>query len=109
MDWKTLNSAEDWENAVATSHNAPIVVFKHRTRCSVSRMALKMTEQLWDLPESTQAYFLDLLANRDISNAIAHEMQVQHQSPQLLCIHNGKCVFHANHGNIDPVEVKPYL
>jgi bacillithiol system protein YtxJ len=50
-----------------------------------------------------------LLANRDISNAIAHEMQVQHQSPQLLCIHNGKCVFHANHGNIDPVEVKPYL
>ena len=109
MDWKTLNSAEDWENAVAASHDTPIVVFKHSTRCSVSRMALKMTEQRWNLHENIHPYFLDLLVNRDISNAVAHEMQVQHQSPQLLCIRDGKCVFHANHGNIDPVDVKPYL
>lgn len=109
MVWKTLNSDEDWGNAVAASHDTPIVVFKHSTRCSVSRMALKIIEQQWDLPDKIDAYLLDLLSNRNISNAVENEMKVQHQSPQLMCIRDGKCVFHSNHGNIDPVEVKPYL
>ena len=109
MDWKTLNSMEEWENAIAASHNHPIVVFKHSSRCSVSRMALKMLERRWDLPESTDAYFLDLLEHRDISSSIESKMGVQHQSPQMLCIRDGKSVYHANHGSIDPVEVKPYL
>jgi bacillithiol system protein YtxJ len=104
-----LTSLEDWENTVAASQEASIIVFKHSTRCSVSRMALKLTERHWDLPSDVQAYLLDLLNHRDVSNAIAADLGVEHASPQLLCIRNSKCVFSANHGNIDPVDVKPYL
>ena len=109
MDWKTLSSAEDWENALEASNDTPIVVFNHSTRCSVSRMALKMIESRWDLPETVDAYFLDLLNHRDISAAISSDLSIVHESPQLIGIRSKKSVFHANHGSIDPVDLKPYL
>ena len=109
MDWKTLTPLQDWENAFEAAHSAPIVVFKHSTRCSVSRMALKFTERQWDLPANVDAYFLDLLANRKVSDAIAEQMNVTHQSPQLLCIREAKCTYNASHEHIDPLKVKPYL
>ena len=109
MDWNALESLEDWKGALEASHTQPVVVFKHSTRCSISRMALKMTQQRWDLPDTTSAYLLDLLNHRDVSQAIAQDLEVEHQSPQLVLIRNGKAVHHANHSNIDPVELLPYL
>lgn len=109
MDWNALESLEDWKGALEASHTQPVVVFKHSTRCSISRMALKMTQQRWDLPDTTAAYLLDLLNHRDVSQAIAHDLEVEHQSPQLVLIRDGKAVHHANHSNIDPVELLPYL
>ena len=40
--------------------------FKHSTRCSISRMALKLTQQRWDLPEDVQPFLLDLLNYRAV-------------------------------------------
>lgn len=109
MDWNALESLEDWNEALTASHTAPVVVFKHSTRCSISRMALKLTEQRWDLPENIMACMLDLLNHRDVSQAIASDLGVEHQSPQMVLIRDGKAVHHANHSNIDPVELLPYL
>jgi bacillithiol system protein YtxJ len=109
MDWNALESLEDWTAALDASHQQPLVVFKHSTRCSISRMALKLTQQRWDLPEEVQPFLLDLLNHREVSNAIARDLQTEHQSPQLLLIREGKTLHHANHSNIDPVDLLPYL
>jgi len=109
MNWKTLASMEDWNMAYERSKTAPVVIFKHSTRCSVSRMALRLTEQRWDLPEKIDAFLLDLLIHRDVSDAIASDLNLQHQSPQLIYLVNGKVVHHANHSGIDPVDLKTYL
>ncbi len=87
----------------------PLVVFKHSTRCSVSRMALKLTEQRWDLPSDVQPFLLDLLNFREVSQAIATDLRVEHQSPQLILVSGGKALYHANHSAIDPEELKAYL
>ena len=109
MDWNALESLEDWTAALKASHERPVVVFKHSTRCGISRMALKLTEQRWELPEEVQPFLLDLLNHREVSNAIATDLKTEHQSPQLLLIRNGKTAHHANHSNIDPVDLLPYL
>ena len=109
MDWNALESLEDWKAVLNASYEQPVVVFKHSTRCSISRMALKLTEQRWELPEAVLPFLLDLLNYRAISNAIATDLQTEHQSPQLLLIRDGKTVHHANHSNIDPVDLLPYL
>jgi bacillithiol system protein YtxJ len=91
------------------SNEKPVVIFKHSTRCSVSRFALKQFENEFDLEDKVDAYFLDLLENRDISNAIATRFGVYHQSPQLLLIKEGKSVYDVSHSDIDARELKGKL
>jgi bacillithiol system protein YtxJ len=86
---------------VVASNTKPVVIFKHSTIRSISRMALKNFEREFDLQEEITPYFLDLLNHRDISNAIASKFEVVHQSPQIVLIKEGKAIYNASHENID--------
>ncbi|CAA6798745.1 MAG: Pyridoxamine 5'-phosphate oxidase (EC [uncultured Aureispira sp.] len=99
MKWKELNSINDLETALKASHEQPVALFKHSTRCSVSLMAKKSVERFWDL--DIDAYYLDLIAHRDVSNSIAEQLEVQHQSPQMVLVKDGKAIYNASHGSID--------
>lgn len=99
MIWVPLENIEQLQQIKKAAGYS--LLFKHSTRCSISLMAKKKFEFEWDaLPENTSIYFLDLLKHRAISNAIAEEFNVPHQSPQLLLIKDGKCVFETSHGDI---------
>jgi bacillithiol system protein YtxJ len=45
-------------------------------------------------------YFLDLIAYRAISDKIAEDFDVWHESPQVLVIRNGKCIYEESHLSI---------
>lgn len=86
------------------------LIFKHSTRCSISRMALKRVESDEQLSENpVDYYYLDLLKHRDLSNEIAKAFSVEHQSPQVLIIQNGKCVYSATHSAIQAEEILEHL
>ncbi|NRT15824.1 bacillithiol system protein YtxJ [Flavobacterium sp. 28A] len=106
MDWEPLNHITQLDEIVTLSKEKPVAIFKHSTRCSISRMALKQFENEFDFPEKVTPYFLDLIAFRDISNDIASRFGVQHQSPQLILIKNGKAVYNTSHSDIDAVALK---
>lgn len=101
---------EDLDKALAESHEDLVVLFKHSTRCSISRMALKMFEMGWDegLSEA-KPYFLDLLNHRDISTEIASRLDVEHQSPQLVVVRDGSVLDVANHSAINADLVKEHV
>ncbi len=68
-------------------------------------MAKRRFELDWDnLPENIPLYFLDLIQYRDISNQIAEQFQVYHESPQLLLIKDGECILDQSHGGISVDE-----
>ncbi len=70
------------------------VIFKHNTTCPISKSVRSKFEAEADtLPEVNSVYFLDLLANRTLSDAIAKEFDIEHESPQLLLIKDGKCTY----------------
>ena len=107
LNWNALTQITQLDSIVEESAEKPVVIFKHSTRCSISRMALKNFEREYNLQESDVApYFLDLLEHRDISNEIAQKFQVIHQSPQLLLIKNGKSVYNVSHSEIDAEALK---
>ena len=107
LNWNALTEIKQLDAIVEASAEKPVVIFKHSTRCSISRMALKNFEREYDLAESEAApYFLDLLEHRDISNEIAQKFQVIHQSPQLILIKDGKAVYNASHSEIDAEALK---
>jgi bacillithiol system protein YtxJ len=81
------------------------IIFKHSTRCSISLMAKRRFELDWEnLPDNVPLYFLDLIKYRDLSNQVAQDFQVHHQSPQLLLIKDGECILDQSHGGISLEE-----
>lgn len=109
INWKQLTTIEQLDDIVGESNDKPIIIFKHSTRCSISRMALKQFEKEFVLEEEITPYFLDLLNYRDISNEIATKFDVIHQSPQLILIKNGKSVYNVSHSDIDALELKNFI
>jgi bacillithiol system protein YtxJ len=99
MNWIQLTKTEEIEEIKETSGSNPVIIFKHSTHCSNSRTALNRLEKYWidDEMENVKPYFLDLLSYRDISDIIARDFGVKHESPQLLLIKDGECKFHASH------------
>lgn len=98
-----LNSADQLNEI--KGHEGYAIIFKHSTRCSISMMAKKRFELDWDkLPDSIPLYFLDLIKHRDLSNQVAKDFQVHHESPQLLLIKNGECILDQSHGAISVDE-----
>ena len=109
LNWITLTDLGQLNEIIDLSHEKPVLIFKHSTRCSISRFALKQFENEYDLDDKITLYFLDLLNHRDISNDIASRFEVEHQSPQVLLIKEGKCIFNAAHSSIDVQDLKQFL
>jgi bacillithiol system protein YtxJ len=105
--WNDLTQLKQLDEIVNESAKTPVIIFKHSTRCAISAMALKNFEREYDIEEGkAKPYFLDLLNHRDISNEIASRFNVEHQSPQLLLIREGKAVYNTSHSDIDAEAVK---
>lgn len=106
INWIPLTDLGQLDEIVTLSNEKPVVIFKHSTRCSISRFALKQFENEFDLDDKVVPYFLDLIEHRDISGEIANRFNVVHQSPQLLLIKGGKAVYDVSHSDIDAGELK---
>ena len=110
INWIPLTDLDQLNEISMASNEKPMVIFKHSTRCSISRMALKQFENEYDLTDDeVTIYFLDLLSFRDISNAITTRFQVEHQSPQLILIKEEKVIYNASHSDIDAETLKNKL
>ena len=105
----TLDKMEQFDEIDEISQTKPVVLFKHSTRCSISRMALKQFDAEFNYPEvKIDWYLLDLLIHRDLSNEIASRYNVMHQSPQIVVIRNGKAVFNESHDSISAEDLKQF-
>lgn len=99
--WKNITSEEELEAAVAESFNRPVIIFKHSTRCHISKMVLKSFEQeVAQADRDVAYYFLDLISFRGLSNKIAGDFGVTHQSPQMIVLRDGIAVRNASHQSI---------
>lgn len=99
--WQPLESIATLDKIEKNSFDKDVLIFKHSTRCGISRMALKAFEADFSIPaDKLDLYFLDLLSFRSVSNEIATKFSVEHQSPQILLIRNGKCIYSATHSDI---------
>ncbi len=107
MNWLKLESVDQLKTIREKSKKGPVLIFKHSTTCSISRTALDRIERNWNDKEMNDVspFYLDLLRHRDISNQIANEFSIEHQSPQVLLIENGYSVYDRSHFDINYQEL----
>lgn len=104
MHWIHLTEDEQIKQITTRSQEKPQVIFKHSTRCSISSVALSRLQKA-EQPSDVDFYFLDLIAYRHLSNKVAEVFHVHHESPQVLVIRNGECVYDESHMGISMDEI----
>ena len=110
LSWTPLISVEEINTIKEISKNQSILIFKHSTRCGISRMVMKQFESLFNEENKhLKVYYLDLLNFREVSSKLSEVFQVIHQSPQLLVIKNGISVYNESHYEITKVNLSKYV
>lgn len=105
LPWIPLNTIAQLDTIADKSKTKTQLIFKHSTRCGISRMVMNQFVAAYDVDANVDLYYLDLLSYRDVSNEVGYKFQVMHQSPQLLVLRNGVVVAHASHGGINEMDL----
>ena len=108
MPWNQLSSKESLD--CFFSGNLPHIIFKHSPRCGISSMVLRRFESSEVFKNAKEKYWLlHVIENRAMSNTLANDFNVRHESPQVLVLLNGKLLYHAAHSAIDANQIEIIL
>lgn len=99
-----------WQEILEESEKTPVLVLKHSTRCPFSADALRaFTAYCTEQDNSVKCCLVKVIENRDVSNTIAQDTGVPHQSPQIHLIKGGASVWNASHHAITKERIKESL
>ena len=108
--WKRVTAAADFYTLLENSAQQPQIIFKDSLTCGISAHAKHRLEMGFDLIEGKADFnYLDLLKYRSVSNLVASELKVTHQSPQIIVLKDKKVVYTSSHHAIDPAVIARHL
>jgi len=94
-----LTSDSDWTEALTQSNETPVLIFKHSSACPVSAQAqAEMTELAED--EDVPIFRVVVQENRAVSDRIESDLDVRHETPQAIVLHEKTPVFDTSHFNV---------
>jgi len=109
-NWIIIKSEADFYTLMKNSTDRPQIIFKDSTTCGISAHAKeRLTSGFTFIEGKADFHYLDLLALRPVSNLIAQELGVTHQSPQIIVVKNGKAVYVVSHHAIEPEDIARHL
>ena len=98
---KSIQEIRTWEELEKlVSTELTVFVFKHSTQCPISSRALAEFHKFADKNPSCALAYIDVIANRSVSNAFAGHHHVIHESPQAILLAGGKVSWHKSHREI---------
>ncbi len=110
LPWIPLNDLQQLDFIQKKSNTKTQIIFKHSTRCGISRMVMNQFVNAYKFTEKeVDLYYLDILNNREVSNEVGYKFQVIHESPQLLVIKNGVVAAHNSHGAINAIDLTRFV
>lgn len=104
-NWINLTTEAQLQEIKERSATRPQLIFKHSTRCSISSVVQSRLQKELPFVDNIDFYYLDLITYRSISNQVADMFHVHHESPQVILIKNGECVYDESHMAITMDEI----
>ncbi|WP_020402425.1 bacillithiol system redox-active protein YtxJ [Gracilimonas tropica] len=109
MNWNSI----DWNqfNAILLSSNRRLqVIYKHSTRCATSYFALKNIQMLSEEDiGKADFYLVNVIGDRELSQKIARELGVRHESPQVIILKGGEVQWHGSHQQVQAEIISSHL
>jgi bacillithiol system protein YtxJ len=99
MHWIHLTAEDQLQKIIVKSQEKPQVIFKYSSCCHFSEIVFQRLQKN-GCPGEIDFHFLDLTNYNPISERVSEIFGIPHQSPQILVINEGHCVFHESHPEI---------
>lgn len=96
-----IADSKSFEQLLKDSNEHPIVIFKHSTTCPISSGAYR---EMKTFPG--EIGLVEIQSARDVSREIGTRTGIEHESPQVIVVRNGKAVWHASHWKITAEAVE---
>lgn len=107
---KSLHKPEVWVKILKESHDQPVILFKHSNSCPVSSDAHNRIKKIDRQDVIAENMYILIVQNaREISDLVAEELDVKHETPQVIIIRNGEAVYNASHADITADDVAQEL
>jgi bacillithiol system protein YtxJ len=106
MNYKEIFKASEIDQLFDESVSSPdkiFIYFKHSTRCLSSKMAKNIF--FGEYSGNSSVYLINVIESRAASNRISDLYKVNHESPQLIVVKNGKCIYAESHSSINTREI----
>lgn len=101
VEFKEITSSQEFGEILDESCQRKIILFKHSTTCPISERAWQEVQAF--IKENTDdvlVVMIKVIESRPVSNQIANDLEVKHQSPQVLLLSNRKVLWHVSHQSV---------
>jgi monothiol bacilliredoxin len=95
-----IDNKQTLDSLLSDSRTRPVIIFKHSNACGVSASAYRELEKL-----DNQVNMVEVQTAREVSRDLADLTGVQHETPQVIVLRDGKAVWNASHFQIKAAEV----
>lgn len=85
------------------------LLLKHGAHCPISANARDELAAFENSHPGVPVYSLEVTENRPLSKSVAESLGVEHESPQLLLLEQGKATWHRAHYDISAHEIEGRL
>lgn len=110
VELKELLELGDLNEVWKTSREKPVLLFKQSTTCPISAGAFSEFNSFLDNQnEAIGAYFVKVRETRPVSDEIAEELGVRHESPQIFLVKDREQVWNTSHDDITEDSIKEAL
>lgn len=105
----SLSSLSSWHEVLEKSIQKNIVVLKHSKDCAQSLIVFELLKnQLKSYPE-LEIYVVIVQDTPQLSKVIEKDMNLRHETPQLIIFQNKKVLFHTSHQNINISHILQHI
>jgi len=111
MQWNEITTLEEWNTILNKSSDRGQVILKHSTTCPVSANALaEFEDYLAKTPNGEVDYTLvKVIESRPVSNKIAEDLNVKHESPQIIYVKDKSKYWTASHWAVTTEHISAVL
>jgi bacillithiol system protein YtxJ len=102
MGCEKIESVNELEAILRESAERPVLFFKHSLTCPISSRAFSEFEQYLESPEArpTRNCLIIVQTAREVSQQLAEQLGVQHESPQAIVVRHGRAIWNESHFGI---------
>ncbi|MBM7701182.1 bacillithiol system redox-active protein YtxJ [Metabacillus iocasae] len=104
---KKISTREEFNQVI--KDNETFLFLKHSITCPISSAAYEEFKSYVEENQHIPSYYLHVQEARPLSNDIAEEYNIKHESPQVFLFNQGNVKWHESHWRITKSELANQL